>query len=269
MIDATPFRVALEREMAAVGAFRADVLTRARLAFAEQDATTDALLTDLQAHAGPARDAVDRLIAGYRAGTLTLAQLVSQARQATADAYTDTLDDTDEQKRSPHHVRSAVLALGAVAGLAMLHNRGSVSGVARDGVNLSLSTGAAEFGSSVTRAESKAATSDLQDRLDAIKKRLADGEISEAQAARWSQTVTHGALWSGYQTRRNGEAQAAGKATISFVLDPSVKQHCQDCLDRADGSPYPIDDAPGLPGDGSTDCQDADMCDVEYGDEAA
>lgn len=230
------------------------------------DSSIERLLTDLSDNAGSDQHQVDAWIAQYRKGKLPLSTLVAQARQAAEDRYDDYLDDIQPDARGSHHVLSAGLMFGALAGLAMLHT-GSKMQVNQVGVaaaTFATKAAAAEFGSTVTGKEAQAAAKGINDRLDAIKQAAADGDISDAQAAAQLQSAIHSFTWTRYQERRADEADRAGKTTESFILDPSAA-NCDSCITRADGSPYPIGTNPPI-GSGDMDCTFYDKCDVEYGD---
>lgn len=104
----------------------------------------------------------------------------------------------------------------------------------------------------------------MADSLQGIIGQLAGGRISPDQAASWCESSLTGNGWQLYQAVRNDYARRQQATHGTWVPDPDVKEHCDDCQERADHGPYALDDLPGLPADGSAKCGPGCACWVAY-----
>lgn len=103
------------------------------------------------------------------------------------------------------------------------------------------------------------------------------GDISAAIAARDPQAIDDFFDRNAYRVDMTGDSlawaaeqhgyYAAGKDSgmmVDWQLGAVKTEHCADCLDNAAGGPYPPDQLPGVPGDGSTECGGSCNCSLEY-----
>jgi hypothetical protein len=229
---------------------------------AASQSSIDRLLANLaEAH----DDDVDALVDRYKAGSITLAALVTQAHDILAENADDDLDDIEPGKRGGHHVVLYGLLFASLGGLAMLADKPKVPAeVGETSTMFALQAAAAEYGASVKPSAVAAARVKLDDRLQTVADSLASGDISGPQAAAYVETILYNDAWLTYGTEQRDQAVDAGETHAWWEVD-SPKQGCSDCQDREDNSPYEIDDLPGVPGDGSTDCGPGCLCSVRYG----
>jgi hypothetical protein len=97
--------------------------------------------------------------------------------------------------------------------------------------------------------------------LDQFAQQIALGHVSEAQALNRIEMygdASQQSYWGEWAQQRKGKK-------IYYRLHPA--EHCGDCLDRAAGNPYTMDNLRGYPGDGSTKCGPRDKCTMEEEDE--
>ena len=223
----------------------------------------DRLLTQL----GEANDSdVGALVARYRAGSLTLAALVTQAHDLIAQNADDALDDITPGKRGGPHVLLYGLLLASVGGLAVLANKPDVPAqVGETSSMFALNAAAAEYGGEVKPAVVDEVRSNLEDRLQTVADALEGGDLTGAQASAYVETILMNDAWLTYGTEQNQQAQDAGETQAWWETDSPKGGSCSGCQGREDDSPYAIDELPGIPGDGSTDCGPGCLCGVRYG----
>lgn len=222
---------------------------------------TDRLLDQLTEH-GDAD--VDTLVSRYRAGKITLTQFVDQAHDVIRDNADDALDDIEPGKRGNSHVVLYGVLLSTLGGLAMLSDPKRAPDVGETSTMFALSAAAAEYDGTVKPATIEAAHRSLDDRLQTVRDALEAGDISEAQAAAFTETILFNDAWVNYGTEQNSQASDAGMTGAWWETD-SPANGCDDCQKREDDSPYAIDELPGIPGDGSTTCGPGCLCEVRYG----
>lgn len=104
---------------------------------------------------------------------------------------------------------------------------------------------------------------DIQTAGSNITNRLLDGSISQLQANAQFAAAVRGATWGSQQKAANGFAKSASKNFAWWVRD-HPKEGCDDCYVLEEESPYPIDELPCLPADGTTQCDIGCLCHVEY-----
>lgn len=245
---------------------------------AAAQASLERLLAQLHDEADSDSKRVDRLIAQYRSGSITLTQLVARAQQTVSDSADDELDDLEPGRRGNSTVLRVGAVFGVLAGLSVIgHSAGEQDAGEGDGALRSLSkasteraltAAAASRGVEPNAARIERAYKSLDERVFAVIDTLNEGDISGPQAASQIQTIVENANWLEYQQESQTLAKEGKQTKATYVLDEDA-QHCDDCLERAANSPYDLDEMPGLPGDGSTECGPGDKCDVEYsgGDE--
>ncbi len=227
----------------------------------------------------PSQPSIDRLIAQlgesdnpdvaalvrqYQAGTLTLAALVSQAHDAIRSDADDDLDDIEPGQRAGHHVLTYGLLFGALGGLAMLAKPDAAPAIGESSSMFALQAAAAEYGGDVKPAVIAEVRHSLEERLNQVMADQAAGEITDAQASAYVNTILANDAWLSFGTEQNSQAKDAGE-TLAYWETDSPANGCDDCQGREDASPYDIDDLPGIPGDGSTECGPGCVCSVRYG----
>lgn len=189
---------------------------------------------------GDTGSAFGRLCVQLLTGALTEAEFIQQAKAMLSKAGAQAaqmvgLASTDAETIASQLMLAAENDLDDFG--TQLHSAGALARAARD------AAGKEERGTEVN-AEARAG-------------------VSEAQATARAQNWAGYFGWGGFGMAGHQQAQDDGMTEADWELEPGA-DHCDDCLDNADGSPYAVDDLPTLPGIGDTQCRGNCRCTVRY-----
>lgn len=205
--------------------------------------------------------------AQFRELVLLADAAIALARRPRRKAQTD--DDEDVKR---------LIALGgaAVATLAAQYHAGSITredfiaratALLRDHAQTAAGIGAAQFGGTADSEAIDGLIDSQGDYLDGFADAIDGGGLSAAQVAARA-ALYGGAIWQAFQRGRGDGAADAGLTQCWWDLDPAVSDHCDDCPDLAEGSPYAYpDELPTYPG-GDVQCGSNCRCALRFEGEA-
>ena len=179
-------------------------------------------------------------------------------------------DDDEDVKR--------LIAIGgaAVATLAAQYHAASITredfiaratALLRDHAQTAAGIGAAQFGGTADSDAIDGLIDGQGDYLDGFADDIDGGGLSAAQMAARA-ALYGGAIWQAFQMGKGDGAADAGLTQCWWDLDPAVSDHCDDCPDLAEGSPYAYpDELPTFPG-GDVQCGSNCRCALRFEGEA-